>query len=454
MEKKICEICAKEFESEDLEETLCPECKNEVVKDVAEENDVLDTEEIEAEADEISSDEEVYQDGEEISEEEEVVEEELSEEERLALEQERLEKELKKKKKIKIVSITAGVIALIAVVLFVPFKKDNVADKRVNLFTSIQSVIEFSNDNETAMIIGDEEIDKGLFNYFFERAQYNLMAENLKSDATEEDVKNFWSKQIDGKNAIDVARENAKKDVIQFVVGKQAAEKNNISMSDEEEENLEQYMEDYITEDFLAQMKLTKEQVKYILEGSTITSKFAEKVVAEDKRYDISNEDIEAQIKAKGEKISAKHILFNTIDETTYQPLADEEIEKVKKKAEDTLNKIKAGEDFDTLMNELSQDPGLASYPDGYTFGKGEMVEEFEKAAFALKENEVSELINTDFGIHIIKRVPLTLSETDIETEKVMMQNTMFENDILRRAKRVKIMYNDKVINSLSVSNN
>ncbi len=459
MEKKICEICQKEFETEDLEQTLCDECKLNVAG-AANEADVNEAEEViaeevyeakeNAEADEISEIDEQAE-GEEVEiGEEALAEGELSEDELALLEEEGANAE-KKKKTIKIVSIACAIAALIAVVLFVPFKKDSAADKRVNLFTSLQSAIVFNNEQSTAMIIGDEKIDKALYNYFYERAQYNLLIENISQDATADEINSFWDKEIDGRNTKEIAVENAKKDIIQFVVGKQQAEKAGIKMSDEEKESLEQYMNAYITDEFLEQMKLTKEQVSYILEGSTLTSKLAEKIVEEDEKYNVADADIEKSIKDNNQKISAKHILFNTIDQTTYQPLTDDELDKVKKLAEDTLAKIKAGEDFDTLMNELSEDPGLASYPDGYTFGKGEMVEAFEEAAFALKENEVSELVTTDFGIHIIKRVPLTLSDTDIQTEKQTLQTKMFEEDILNKAKRIKIMYNDALISTIDV---
>jgi len=80
-------------------------------------------------------------------------------------------------------------------------------------------------------------------------------------------------------------------------------------------------------------------------------------------------------------------------------------------RAEEILYRINFGEDFDVLMFEYSEDPGLAEYPDGYTFTRGMMVSEFEAATLSLEIGEVSELVFTDlgggrgFGIHIIKRV-------------------------------------------------
>lgn len=96
--------------------------------------------------------------------------------------------------------------------------------------------------------------------------------------------------------------------------------------------------------------------------------------------------------------VTAKHILLLCDDSNKSS---------VKKEATKLLGKIKNGADFDSLMNELSEDPGLVQYPQGYTFTYGEMVEEFEKAAFALKVGEISDIIETSYGYHIIKREPL-----------------------------------------------
>lgn len=62
---------------------------------------------------------------------------------------------------------------------------------------------------------------------------------------------------------------------------------------------------------------------------------------------------------------------------------------------------------FDALMNEFSQDPGLANYPDGYTFSDGAMVPEFYAATKALEIGGISEPVKTEHGYHIIMRLPL-----------------------------------------------
>lgn len=103
--------------------------------------------------------------------------------------------------------------------------------------------------------------------------------------------------------------------------------------------------------------------------------------------------------------INAKHILISTVDSTTGETIRTDE--EAKAEAQKILDRINAGEDFDTLMNEYSEDPGLSGNPDGYIFTEGDMVAEFYEGAKALAEGEVSGLVKSDYGYHIIKREPL-----------------------------------------------
>ncbi|MCL2854868.1 MAG: peptidylprolyl isomerase [Defluviitaleaceae bacterium] len=74
-------------------------------------------------------------------------------------------------------------------------------------------------------------------------------------------------------------------------------------------------------------------------------------------------------------------------------------------RAEQLLQRARAGEDFSYLVATYGQDPGMVSSPQGYTFASGVMVHSFEEATRELEIGEISDLVPSSFGVHIIKRV-------------------------------------------------
>lgn len=122
-----------------------------------------------------------------------------------------------------------------------------------------------------------------------------------------------------------------------------------------------------------------------------------------------SDEDIQKYY--EDNYITAKHILITTVDPASGETKRTDE--EAKKEAQSILDRINAGEDFDTLMNQYSEDTGLSNNPNGYTFTEGQMVTEFYDGAKALAEDEVSELVKSSYGYHIIKRVKLDDSQLD-----------------------------------------
>lgn len=102
------------------------------------------------------------------------------------------------------------------------------------------------------------------------------------------------------------------------------------------------------------------------------------------------------------EMVRASHILLSTRDEAQKE-LGPEQKAAKRKQAEEVLKKAKAGEDFAALAKQYSEDPGSKDKGGEYTFPRGRMVPEFEAAAFSLSPNQVSDLVTTQFGYHIIK---------------------------------------------------
>jgi len=99
------------------------------------------------------------------------------------------------------------------------------------------------------------------------------------------------------------------------------------------------------------------------------------------------------------ERVRASHILV------AVPPTADAAAKtKLRAKAEDILKQVKAGKDFAALAKEHSEDPGSAiNGGDLGFFGPGQMVGPFNEVAFKLAPGAVSDLVETQFGLHIIK---------------------------------------------------
>jgi parvulin-like peptidyl-prolyl isomerase len=103
------------------------------------------------------------------------------------------------------------------------------------------------------------------------------------------------------------------------------------------------------------------------------------------------------------ERVRAAHILLGTKDPATGADLPEDKKAAKRKQMDDLLKRAKGGEDFGKLAKEYSEDPGSKEKGGEYTFPRGQMVPEFESAAFSLNTNQVSDIVNTSFGYHIIK---------------------------------------------------
>ena len=116
------------------------------------------------------------------------------------------------------------------------------------------------------------------------------------------------------------------------------------------------------------------------------------------------------------EMVRASHILLTTTDPKTNAELTEDQKAAKRKQMEDLLKRARAGEDFAELAKKYSEDPGSKDKGGEYTFPRGQMVPEFDAAAFSLGTNQVSDIITTRFGFHIIKlseKIPAKKVEFD-----------------------------------------
>ncbi len=135
----------------------------------------------------------------------------------------------------------------------------------------------------------------------------------------------------------------------------------------------------------------------------------------------------------------ADHILLMTIDPASGTPVSADEMQAKKQQIEDILAQLKASDDlltlFDQLADEYSEDTGRETNPDGYIYTPNTMVASFEDAAAALEPGQISGVVESDYGYHIILRKDLlealeadpeqrvSLAETHLTTLLTILAN-------------------------------
>jgi parvulin-like peptidyl-prolyl isomerase len=137
--------------------------------------------------------------------------------------------------------------------------------------------------------------------------------------------------------------------------------------------------------------------VKKFITSDLLIQSYLETVV--NTKIEIPDKEIQEAYK-KDKSASVRHILLLT------QGKNETEKAEIRKKMEEILTRAKAGEDFSELAKEFSEDPGSKDKGGFYEdFGRGRMVKPFEDAAFSVPVGEISDIVETTYGYHILKVV-------------------------------------------------
>lgn len=241
---------------------------------------------------------------------------------------------------------------------------------------------EVDNNMVIAKVSG-EEIKKEEFNkmYGIFKAQYE------QQFGTE-----VWEQEVDGRKFDEVAREKLLDMLIDEKLQLKKAAELGITVTDEEVNGEVEKAKKYFDSeekfnDFLKGQSMDVEYYMQSLKKELTINKLIDKLT---ENVTVSDDEIKSYYdnhKSEFISVKASHILLDS-----------------KEEAEKMLERVKAGENFAELAKQNSKDPSAKENSGdlGY-FRQGDMVEPFEKAAFSLKPGEISDIVQTDFGFHIIK---------------------------------------------------
>jgi peptidyl-prolyl cis-trans isomerase C len=224
-------------------------------------------------------------------------------------------------------------------------------------------------------------------------------------------------------NQTDEFKKHVMKQLVSAELLYQDSKQKGIKVSDQD---LAKYFEDVkkrfpSEEEFkkgLADMKMTEDDIKVKLRKSLAIQDLIKNHVA--LGTEVTDEDAKAfydtrpELFQQPESVRASHILIKVAADAK-QPDKDAAMTKIK----DLQEKVKKGEDFAELAKTNSECPSATNGGDLGFFSKGQMVKPFEDAAFALEPGTVSEIVETQFGYHLIKAMEKKKSDlVTFETAK------------------------------------
>lgn len=242
-------------------------------------------------------------------------------------------------------------------------------------------------NHKTAMTIGDTKISAGVIKFVGEQG----------------------SNYTDPEDIADIVEQNYMINAI--------ADKMDLTMDDDEKEKVTTNVRNFRqqlggkkeTDKILKEYGINDDVLEVLMSTSIYAPKIMEILTIEEPT------DEEIRDSFKNDYLRAKHILISTKDQTTGEDLDEAKMAEAEEKANEILERAKNGEDFDALIAEYNEDPGMSSNPDGYFFTDGDMVQEFEDATKSIQPNEIT-ICKSSYGYHIIKR--LTLEESDEKFEE------------------------------------
>lgn len=233
----------------------------------------------------------------------------------------------------------------------------------------------------------------------------------------------IWDMEVeDGVTLGDSMKNVITDQLVQTIILNSQAEAYGVSLSDEDNQAVEEYVKNFKTnigEDVMEKEGFTEDNIRSVVQKSTLAGNVYQAM------FDAEEVELTDEEKADATCIKVQHVLISTTDTTKKDDegnnvdMTDEEKEaylaEQKEKAEEALTRAKNGEDFQALADGYSSENAGFEFSfdkNGYDpVNMSSMVKPFYTAAWKLGEGEISDLVESQYGYHIIKCVSLNDEE-------------------------------------------
>ena len=282
---------------------------------------------------------------------------------------------------------------------------------------------------EKVLKINDKEETWGDYFYIL-FTQCGQIEQYFDSMAAYYGMQFHWDEPVEeegegGDTYAEAALESVDNLMIQLAALEKFAEENGVEVSEEMRGMIEAQKKQDITSalgeegteeafyEYLEKIHLSRDMYDRIVTQNYLYQESFNRLYG-DQAADLPDEAALKFLEDKG-YVTAAHILLLNTDEETGEKLDEAALAEKKAELEALVSELRAIEDdterkeaFLQKVTELSEDPGSARYPEGYTYTPGTMVPEFEAAAEALEDYAVSDVVETSYGYHILLRLPLS----------------------------------------------
>ncbi len=306
-------------------------------------------------------------------------------------------------------------------------------------------------DSSIVVTVDGQKISQADYNFM-----YSLVYTNMSQYAMYygQDWENMEIEE--GKTIAEFMEENTLGQVKQMAMVVEIAKKYGITakdVKDEVEKQKKEVIDSYQGEEnyknFLLSSHTSDKAIDRYLEISALYAKLFEKLTADGGDLKIDDKEIEKQFLEEYKDMwRVQHILISTQAQTDAEgkeipARSDAEAKKI---ALEVVAKLDKGEDFDKLIEEYNDDPGLTK-GNYYVFGPDEMVPEFENATKALKYGEYTkEPVKSDFGYHIVKRYEINTEIAEFaQFKEIQIQEKAMEF-LDAKVKDAKVKVDEKAI--------